>query len=52
MMLNINEFLVHSIEHASTHQQTDSIQNKFHIGVGYNEAAVKQLRHAMKDFLQ
>jgi dienelactone hydrolase len=30
----------------------DSVENKYHIGIGYNEAADKQSWDAMKEFLQ
>jgi dienelactone hydrolase len=39
-------------KHAFTNPAADSVENKFHIGVGYNEAADKQSWDAMKDFLQ
>lgn len=39
-------------KHAFTNPMADSIENKYHIGVGYNEAADKQSWDAMKEFLQ
>lgn len=39
-------------KHAFTNPIADSVENKFHIGVGYNEAADKQSWDAMKEFLQ
>lgn len=39
-------------KHAFTNPIADSVENKFHIGVGYNEAADKQSWNAMKEFLQ
>lgn len=39
-------------KHAFTNPVADSVENKFHIGVGYNEAADKQSWDAMKEFLQ
>lgn len=39
-------------KHAFTNPNADSIENKYHIGVGYNEAADKQSWEAMKEFLQ
>lgn len=39
-------------KHAFTNPIADSVESKFHIGVGYNEAADKQSWDAMKEFLQ
>jgi dienelactone hydrolase len=39
-------------KHAFTNPSSDSVGNKFHIGIGYNEAADKQSWDVMKDFLQ
>jgi len=38
-------------KHAFTNPAADSIENKFHIGVGYNAEADKQSWKEMKDFL-
>lgn len=39
-------------KHAFTNPMSDSVENKYHIGIGYNEAADKQSWDAMKEFLQ
>jgi dienelactone hydrolase len=39
-------------KHAFTNPMSDSVENKYHIGIGYNEAADKQSWEAMKEFLQ
>jgi dienelactone hydrolase len=39
-------------KHAFTNPASDSVENKFHIGVGYNEVADKQSWNAMKEFFQ
>lgn len=39
-------------KHAFTNPAADSVENKFHIGVGYNADADKQSWQDMKDFLQ
>jgi len=39
-------------KHAFTNPMADSVENKYHIGIGYNEAADKQSWDAMKEFLQ
>jgi dienelactone hydrolase len=39
-------------KHAFTNPMADSVENKFHIGVGYNADADKQSWQEMKDFLQ
>lgn len=38
-------------KHAFTNPAADSVENKFHIGVGYNAEADKQSWNDMKDFL-
>ena len=38
-------------KHAYTNPAADSVENKFHIGVGYNAEADKQSWNDMKDFL-
>jgi len=39
-------------KHAFTNPAADSVENKFHIGVGYNAEADKQSWNDMKDFLR
>lgn len=39
-------------KHAFTNPAADSVENKFHIGVGYNAEADKESWNDMKDFLQ
>jgi dienelactone hydrolase len=39
-------------KHAFTNPAADSVENKFHIGVGYNAEADKQSWNDMKEFLQ
>lgn len=39
-------------KHAFTNPNADAVDNKYHIGVGYNEQADKQSWEAMKEFLQ
>ena len=39
-------------KHAFTNPAADSVENKFHIGVGYNADADKQSWNDMKDFLR
>jgi dienelactone hydrolase len=39
-------------KHAFTNPAADSVENKFHIGVGYNAEADKKSWEEMKDFLQ
>ena len=38
-------------KHAFTNPASDSVENKFHIGIGYNAEADKQSWNDMKDFL-
>ena len=39
-------------KHAFTNPNADAVDNKYHIGVGYNREADKQSWEAMKEFLQ
>jgi len=39
-------------KHAFTNPAADSVENKFHIGVGYNADADRQSWNDMKDFLR